>query len=149
METPQGVLAVDEPFTFASGSEVLFEDKFSSELLGKMPQHWKTNGSGSVVEIPGMEGKWLKMESNATYKLKELFEIPQNATIEFDLVTRTDKPSDLGELLFGFSKDNSSRNWISDAYNNNSITTTNLHFWNKTVGSQAAIHELTITWIFL
>lgn len=60
METPQGVLAVDEPFTFASGSEVLFEDKFSSELLGKMPQHWKTNGSGSVVEIPGMEGKWLK-----------------------------------------------------------------------------------------
>lgn len=138
METPQGVLAVDEPFTFASGSEVLFEDKFSSELLGKMPQHWKTNGSGSVVEIPGMEGKWLKMESNATYKLKELFEIPQNATIEFDLVTRTDKPSDLGELLFGFSKDNSSRNWISDAYNNNSITTTNLHFWNKTVGSSSS-----------
>lgn len=52
METPQGVLAVDEPFTFASGSEVLFEDKFSSELLGKnastLENKWERFSGGNT-----------------------------------------------------------------------------------------------------
>lgn len=60
METPQGVLAVDEPFTFASGSEVLFEDKFSSELLGKCLNIGKQMGAVQWWKYQAWKGSGLK-----------------------------------------------------------------------------------------
>lgn len=102
-----------------------------------------------MVEIPGMEGKWLKMESNATYKLKELFEIPQNATIEFDLVTRTDKPSVYESYCLVFLKIIVLEIGFQMPIIIILLLLQTSIFGIKLLGVQAAIHELTITWIFL
>lgn len=128
-----GVPYIEEVFSFIPGKKVAFEDNFEGERQGLMPSNWKSSGNGSVVTIDGLEGNWLKMEPNSTYKLDSLMVLPQNFTIEFDLVTRSDVASDMGEMSFGFARDNSVRRSITDGVNNGSVTSTRLHFWNQDI----------------
>lgn len=124
---------VESTFSFVRGGNIYFEDEFEEDDLGMMPTYWKTNGVGSVVEISGIPGKWLELGQRSSFKLDTLLSMPENFTVEFDIVTRSDKAQDLGAMTFGFSKDNSVRSWISDAYNDNSITSTEMHFWNQDI----------------
>lgn len=124
---------VEKTFSYVPGKNTYFEDEFENDDFGAMPTYWKTNGVGSIVEISGIPGKWLELGQRSSFKLDTLLSMPENFTLEFDILTRSDKAEDLGAMNFGFSKDNSVRSWISDAYNDNSITSTELHFWNKDV----------------
>lgn len=124
---------VEKTFSYIPGKKTYFVDEFENDDLGAMPTYWKTNGVGSLVEISGIPGKWLELGQRSSFKLDTLLSMPENFTLEFDILTRSDKAEDLGAMNFGFSKDNSVRSWISDAYNDNSITSTELHFWNKDV----------------
>ncbi|MDG3582807.1 hypothetical protein [Galbibacter pacificus] len=130
---------VEEVFSFVPGSNIYFQDNYDNENLGSMPRYWKTNGTGSIVEIPGLPGKWLKLGDRSSFKLDTLLAMPKGKfTLEFDIVTRSDKAKDIGGMNFGFSKDNAVRSWISDAYNDNSITSTELHFWNRAVSNSSS-----------
>src|SRR3546814_1001184 len=54
-------------------------------------------------------------------------------SLEFDIFTRSDKARDLNDFNFGFARDNSVSSYISDAYNDNAITSTTVHYWNEEV----------------
>lgn len=124
---------LEEVYSFTPGSATVFSDNFATDNAGRMPKHWKSSGGGGIATVSGMPGKWLSLMARTTYKLTDLLAMPGNFTIEFDLVTRSTEAKDIGAMQFGFAKDNSNREYISDAYNSNAITASQLHFWNKAI----------------
>lgn len=119
-------LRIEEGFNFSPGNTVLFQDDFSETPIGAMPRAWKTNGSGTVVSVDGLEGRWLSLQSFATYKLQQPPELPDSFTIEFDIVMAADSTRDVGGMPFGFTADNSVRSYVQDAHNDAGIAVANL-----------------------
>ena len=91
------VLAYD----FKASTDTVFFDNFNAENQAAMASRWTSNGTGSVSKVPGYEGNWLKLYNENTYKIKELVRIPENFTIEFDLLTLSDNKEGI-TLNFGF-----------------------------------------------
>ncbi len=81
--TPFGVYS---KFTFEPGNKILFYDDFEKDGLGDFPVQWETNGSGEVVTNSLFEGKWFSITGRAGY-LPSTEELPENYTIEFDVLT--------------------------------------------------------------
>ncbi|TCK80868.1 hypothetical protein [Albibacterium bauzanense] len=121
-------------FKFKTGSILVFSDDLSRDSIGSMAQFWKASGSGSVANLPDQSGNWLLLKEFTSYKLKSNAPLPNNFTLEFDIATQSNTDAkDLMELKFGFAHDNAINNYISDAYNDNAITSTSIHYWNKTI----------------
>ncbi len=71
---------------FTPGNIIIFEDSFTAENQGDFPARWDTNGSGEVALVNGE--KWLRLGGNSKY-LPMLDEtLPENYTVEFDLLTQ-------------------------------------------------------------
>lgn len=86
---------------YKKGSEDLFTDDFSKDVKGSMAQHWTSNGLGTVETVDGFEGKWLRLYDANTYKIKDLYKIPEDFTIEFDLLTLSETKHNFN-VNFGF-----------------------------------------------
>src|SRR5690606_41963058 len=83
------ILTTTEPFV--GGHVLLFEDSLNYDTPGRMAKYWQTNSTGTVVEISGAPGKWLKLADQASYQLDTLLQLPQKFTLEFDLLTRANE----------------------------------------------------------
>jgi len=93
---------IDGDFDFVSGAVQLFYDDFSLDALGDFPAKWNTNGSGEVVAITNLPGRWLRVTDN-TISFPEIEKaLPDNFTVEFDLYypNGTTRPP----ITFGFSE---------------------------------------------
>lgn len=135
------LLTIHSGDTFAPGNHDLFRDDFAATANGRMPASWKTNGSGEVVTLDGVAGKWLKLQNFATYKLAKASSLPSRFTLEFDVIAVADQVADLSPLTFGFAKDNSVRSYIPDAYNEGALNAVSLEYMNGhggTVSSSAS-----------
>ena len=62
-----------------------FADDFSSSL-GTFPKGWGTNIGGEVVTLSTQEGLWLRIADNTIVYPKLENTLPQNFSIDFDLV---------------------------------------------------------------
>lgn len=81
-------LEVYSKFDFVPGDKVLFFDDFSQDFIGDFPSQWNTNGSGEVVKINHAEGHWFELKSSYnTLYIPEFDNLPEDFTIEFDLLT--------------------------------------------------------------
>lgn len=129
---------VEEVYAFTPGSTIIFESDFKRDTKGLMPKKWKSSSAGTIVSIPDLPGNWLALSPRTTYKIDSLLKLPENFTIEFDLVTRSDETKDIGSMSFGFARDNSIKNYIMDAYNDNAITNTQLHFHNGDINNSSS-----------
>lgn len=74
-------------FTFVPGDRLIFYDDFSQESIGDFPSGWGTNGSGEIVTSNKYPGKWLSLKRRAGYMPDFKKALPENYTIEFDIVT--------------------------------------------------------------
>lgn len=74
-------------FTFIPGDKVIFYDDFAKDASGDFPVNWETGGSGEVVSLSSEEGNWLSLQRRSGYMPSIATELPENYTIEFDLVT--------------------------------------------------------------
>jgi hypothetical protein len=124
---------LEEVYSFVPGHTVYFADNFTADKAGRMPKRWKSSGGGSIVTVPDVPGKWLALAPRTTYRIDSILAMPGNFTVEFDILTRSTQAKDIGALVFGFGRDNSNRSYIQDAYNDNAITGTQLHFWNEDI----------------
>lgn len=126
------ILTKSEPFL--PGNVLIFEDRLDDDIPGRMAKYWQTNSTGSVVEISGANGKWLKLADQASYQLDTLLQLPQKFTLEFDLLTRANQASDLRSLDFGFSKNNSTRKYIYGTSNETNVYTS-LQYYYETINT--------------
>lgn len=126
-EGPQtSAVHIPTPFDFQAGGDVIFKDNFSDDTVGEFPRKWKTNASGSVVAVPSVSGRWFLLDNDATYKLDTLLSMPENFTVEFDILASADQAEDLSSTYFGFTRDNS----VSGYLDGTGIAGASLHYMN-------------------
>lgn len=71
-------------YDFVPGEKILLYDDFDQDAIGEFPLKWFTNGSGEIVKIDGQSGKWLQFNSGLI--LSPVVKLPENFTMEFDLL---------------------------------------------------------------
>lgn len=75
---------------FVPGGNVIFEDNFSRDPVGDFPAKWNTSSGGSVVALDGFPGKWLKVNGHVAVNPDIKKKLPEDCTIEFDLVVKSE-----------------------------------------------------------
>lgn len=91
-----------------------FNEDFSRYETGSSPGSIKTNGAATVTRVKGQEGKWLAIRDKATYKFNRPAPFPMKFTLEFDILAQAEQVKDMDPVSFGFVKDNSVREHISN-----------------------------------
>jgi len=86
-------LASYSKFDFIPGEKVIFYDDFTEATVGDFPASWNTNASGEVVTTNLYPGNWFKMMGEGCIALDEGLKLPDNYTIEYDVVA---SPKDAG-----------------------------------------------------
>ncbi len=87
-------------FDFVPGERVIISDDYSEDAVGDFPAKWFTDGSGEIVTVEGYESKWLMMKGSSQYFIDELLQLPDNFTIQFDLMCSV--PFDWGSGIINF-----------------------------------------------
>lgn len=76
-------------FDFVPGANILYTEDFSQDVVGEFPLKWNTNGTGEIVTLDKVPGKWLNMFAGTKYEPPYKKKLPDNYTIEFDLLITT------------------------------------------------------------
>lgn len=93
---------VNSKYDFMPGEKVLFFDDFTAENIGDFPTVWNTTGSGEVVTASGLDGRWFKITNGrGIYTLMDPLTLPENYTIEFDVIPQKDPKNNSG-ISFNF-----------------------------------------------
>jgi OOP family OmpA-OmpF porin len=88
---------------FVPGNTILFSDDFQQDALADFPAKWNTNGSGKIVTIDGIDGKWLDIVHNSIVNPLLDKQLPENCTIEFDLFLQARGESLTPYIQFGLT----------------------------------------------
>ena len=88
--TDNGKLAIYSKFDFIPCDKVLVADDFSTTEIGDFPANWNTNAGGEVVRVDGLETKFIKLVANGVFVMDGLSGLPNNFTLEFDLLVSDD-----------------------------------------------------------
>lgn len=105
---------VNSNFDFKPGNVAVFEDNFNRDQPGDFPAKWDANGSGEIVMVNGE--KWFRLSNQATFLPMVNTNLPDNYTIEFDLLTQgMDKKTSSQAMITLILDDNSNfkkgKNW--------------------------------------
>lgn len=73
-------------YDFVPGEKIVYAEDFSQDVIGEFPLKWNTNGSGEIVNLEGTKVKWLQMTEGTEYTPGFSTKLPDNYTIEFDLM---------------------------------------------------------------
>ena len=73
-------------YDFVPGEKVLYFDDFAETAVGDFPPNWNTTASGEVVTNNIFPGNWFKMIGEGCIALEEGIKLPDNYTIEFDVI---------------------------------------------------------------
>ncbi|HRE50441.1 MAG TPA: OmpA family protein [Flavitalea sp.] len=86
-----------------SSNTIIFFDDFSKDAIGDFPAQWNTNGSGAIVTIDELEGKWLSVAHNSVINPILNKDLPENTTIEFDLFLKANEQQSTPFIQFGLT----------------------------------------------
>ena len=96
---------------FVPGEKVLFSEHFEKDAISDFPAAWNTTGSGEIVNINNVPGKWLSIPQKTLTYPEHVSKLPENFTIEFDLLIPTEKRP---PITFGFTE---SKNPVKEGLN--------------------------------
>ncbi|WP_111685396.1 OmpA family protein [Winogradskyella tangerina] len=105
-------LEVYSKFDFVPGDKLLYFDDFSQDFIGDFPSKWNTNGTGEVVTVGSVEGKWFELKGGYGIQFLPLLSeaLPEEYTIEFDLLAVVDtKTSSTARLNLTLADNNEFR----------------------------------------
>lgn len=78
-------IEVYSKFDYVPGDKPLFFDDFNDEFIGDFPSKWNTNGSGEVVTVGNIPGKWYAIANKSLTVPNLGSTLPEDFTLEFDL----------------------------------------------------------------
>ncbi len=73
-------------FDFVPGEKVVAFEDFMQDSIGDFPAKWNTNASAEIVTVEGKPGRWLKFTKAGVFVPELLSLLPDNFTLEFDLL---------------------------------------------------------------
>ncbi|MBC7934965.1 MAG: OmpA family protein [Rhizobacter sp.] len=74
-------------FDFVPGEKLVASEDFSQDAVGDFPDKWNTNGSGEIVTTSSKEGKFLMTQKEVVFYPEWVKTLPDNFTLEFDLLS--------------------------------------------------------------
>ncbi|MGZ8544263.1 MAG: OmpA family protein [Flavisolibacter sp.] len=98
-------------FDFIPGEKVILFDDFSADKIGDFPALWNTNGSGEVVTTNLFPGNWLKFETRNAIWTDNLLKLPDNYTIEFDVIATKDAGGRMQGYIFRLMQAINEKSW--------------------------------------
>ena len=87
-------------YDFVPGEKVIFFDDFSQDAVGDFPALWNTNGSAEVVTNSLYPGNWMKYVGDVAVWTDKLLELPENYTVEFDIIPTTNEDGAMAGYMF-------------------------------------------------
>ncbi len=113
-------------YDFIAGAQVVYFENFDQEGLAELPTGWNTNGTGEVVKLDNIPGKWLRMHQPFNYLSANEKKFEENYTIEFDLVMQLKNNGWLYPTfsvgLLSTSEDNTTDNKFLKGYKEYAVT---------------------------
>ena len=73
-------------FDFVPGAKIVGVEDFSQDAIGDFPARWNTNAAGEIVTVAGKPGRWLKLTRAGVFIPEIIPALPDNFTLEFDLL---------------------------------------------------------------
>jgi OmpA-OmpF porin, OOP family len=110
-ETAQASLETYSKFDFIPGEKIIFFDDFTQDNIGDFPALWNTNGTGEVVTTNLFPGRWLKFETRNALWTNDLLKLPDNFTIEFDIVPTKDAAGRMQGYIFRLMQAINAKSW--------------------------------------
>jgi outer membrane protein OmpA-like peptidoglycan-associated protein len=101
-DNPQAI--INSKFDFIPGEKVIFFDDFTAESIGDFPVQWNTNGSGEIVTTNLQPGRWLKFAMSEAIWTDQLLNLPENYTIEFDVIPIKGEGNEMAGYTFRLLK---------------------------------------------
>lgn len=86
---------------FKRGSRIIFQDDFSKDAVGDFPAKWNTSKSGEVKNLKGFANKFLKVTAGTVVNPELTKPLPENFTVEFDLILPSAHPYRRPGIGFG------------------------------------------------
>ncbi|MBP6431158.1 MAG: OmpA family protein [Ferruginibacter sp.] len=90
-------------FDFVPGEKLVAAEDFSQDAIGDFPDKWNTNGSGEIVTVNSATGKFLMTRKEIVFYPEWIKNLPDNFTLEFDLLCTEKFSYYSGGFLVGFS----------------------------------------------
>ncbi len=87
-------------FDFVPGSNVLAIEDFAQDATGDFPSRWNTNATGEVVTVNGQPGRYLMLTKEGAFLPEFMTTLPDNFTLEFDLICNEDFNFYSNEIAF-------------------------------------------------
>ncbi len=115
-------------FDFVPGEKIIVWDDFANDAVGDFPNRWYTSGSGEVVTIDDKPGNWLKLGTQSNFMIKEIEKLPENFTIQFDLLCSSPYPKGFPFSL-ALADVKNGNSFYKDGNNSNLGNTKNTVFW--------------------
>ena len=78
-------IEVYSKFDYVPGDKPIFYDDFNNDFMGDFPSKWNTNGSGEVVTLGTLPGKWYSIANKSITLPNAGSTLPEDFTMEFDL----------------------------------------------------------------
>ena len=86
-EAPEYVFKAYSKYDFIPGDQLIAFEDFSQDETGDLPARWNTNTSAEVVTLSNQDGNWMKVgKGKSAYVADFIEEVPENFTLEFDVV---------------------------------------------------------------
>jgi len=102
-------------FDFIPGEKVIFYEDFSQDAIGDFPALWNTNSSGEIVNTNLFPGNWLKYAINESIWTDKLLALPDNYTLEFDVIPIEGTEGGMGGWSFRLMKCINQKSWDGGA----------------------------------
>lgn len=102
-------------FDFIPGEKVIFYEDFSQDAIGDFPALWNTNASGEIVNNNLYPGNWLKYVMDESIWTDKLLTLPDNYTLEFDVIPIQGTEGGMGGWSFRLMKCINQKSWDGGA----------------------------------
>ncbi len=90
-------------FDFVPGEKLVAAEDFNQDAIGDFPDKWNTNGSGEIVTVSNATGKFLMTRKEVVFYPEWIKNLPDNFTLEFDLLCTEKFSYYSGGLIVGFT----------------------------------------------
>lgn len=90
-------------FDFVPGERIIASEDFSQDAVGDFPAKWNTNGSGEIVTTNLKPGKFLMTQKDVVFYPEWIKDLPDNFTLEFDLMSTEKFSFYSGYFITGFT----------------------------------------------
>jgi OmpA-OmpF porin, OOP family len=98
----QPALQTYSKYDFMPGEKIIFYEDFSQDAVGDFPALWNTNGSAEIVTTNLFPGNWMKFDCREAIWTDALLTLPDNYTIEFDIIPTSGSESNGGMSGYSF-----------------------------------------------